>query len=73
MIVQTPAQRLAEAQTALHQLRIGKASVVVKFDGREVHYNHATVEVLQGYVDRLACEVAGAPLRRPGAIGILFG
>ena len=72
MIVQSVAQKLAAAETALHNLRIGKASIEVEVDGRRVRYQHTDVEKLQGYVNQLRLQADGRPLR-PGAIGVLFG
>lgn len=73
MIVKSAAQMLLEAQNALHQLRIGKATVVVEVDGRKVHYKASTVEDLVAYVDDLTNQAAGImPTRRGRAIGIMF-
>lgn len=74
MIVKTAAQKLLEAQNALHQLRIGRAAVVIEVDGRKVHYKASTVEDLEAYVSDLTNEAAGVvPMRRGRAIGVLFG
>jgi hypothetical protein len=64
----TSAQRLAEAEDALHKLRIGKSANVVEVDGRRVHYTRADIGKLEGYIGILRNEVAGN-CRGHGAIG----
>ena len=67
------AQRLVDAEQALHDLRIGQAAVVIKVEGREVHYRASTVEQLASYVEQLRGELNPCPQRRRGgAIGIRF-
>lgn len=68
---QTDAQRLAEAEQALHQLKLGRLSIEVEVDGRRVRYARTDIDKLEGYVDDLKDAVAG---RRPrmGAIGFIL-
>ena len=71
MLPQTDAQRLADAETALHNLKLGRLSVEIEVDGRKVRYAHADSDTLQGYVDELRRRVAGY-CPRFGAIGFIL-
>lgn len=67
----TPAERLAEARDALHQLRIGKSVVTVhSAEGDSITYTAADRADLRAYVDELAREAGEKPTRR--AIGVSF-
>ncbi|QXV73602.1 head-to-tail joining protein [Rhizobium phage RHph_X2_30] len=67
----TLAQRIAEAETALHELMTGKAVVeVVDQNGERVRYSVANRQALQNYIQTLkadlAAEVAGtSPVTGP--------
>lgn len=67
----TLAQRIAEAETALHDLMTGKAVVeVVDQNGERVRYSVANRQALVAYLQslkaELAAEVAGtSPVRGP--------
>ena len=67
--VPTPEQLLAEAVTALHKLKIGKAAIEVEVDGRKVRYERTDIDKLEGYVSELRNAVAGC---RPRVGGIGF-
>lgn len=66
------AQRLAEAEAAMHQLLLGRRSIEVVVDGRKVVYAKTDVSKIQAYIDDLNAEIAGKS-SRSGAIGIRFG
>ena len=69
--VPTPEQLLAEAVTALHKLKLGKAAVEVEADGRRVRYERTNIADLEGYVEELRNAVAGCK-PRVGGIGFLL-
>lgn len=62
----TLAERLVEAETAFHDLQIGKsARVFVDSDGTRVEYTAANRAELQKYIQSLKAEIAaeaGSPL-----------
>lgn len=64
----TDAERLAQAQDALHKLKLGRLSIEVTVDGRTVRYQRTDIDKLEGYVDGLLAKIAN---RSPiyGAIG----
>lgn len=68
---QTDAQRLADAQAALHSLKLGRLSVEVEVDGRKVRYSRTDVDTLQGYVRDLTDRLAGR-CSRHGGIGFIL-
>lgn len=49
----TLADKIEQAEQALHDLAIGKATVRVAIDGRIVEYKHADLDALRAYVSRL--------------------
>lgn len=56
----TTAQRLNEAENALHQLNIGKAVVeVVDQNGERVRFTVANSSRLSAYIKQLKAELAG--------------
>lgn len=50
--------RYTEADDALHRLIAGAAEVRVRFDGKEVEYNRASMDELRRYVEYLRQRVA---------------
>ncbi len=67
----TVAERLAEAEAALHDLELGQREVEVRdADGRSITFNQVTAEQLRGYVAQLKREAGGKRIGR--AIGIRF-
>ena len=64
------ADRLAEAQLALHRLQIGQAFVKVSVAGYMTEFRPADIDKLQAYVSELEAQIAGKQTR--GAIGIVF-
>jgi hypothetical protein len=61
---------LAEAQAALHALRIGRQSVEVVADGLVVKYARASLPDLEAYIAQLEAQIAGRPVG--GAIGFVW-
>lgn len=60
VIIKTPAQKLVEAETALHEVLIG--SGVAKFrdqNGEEVTYTKMNLSDLRAYIRDLKLEIAG--------------
>jgi hypothetical protein len=56
----TAAERLVEAEAALHSLQLGKAIVRVRdANGDEVTYRSNTVKDLLRYINDLKAEIAG--------------
>lgn len=49
----TNAEKLEQAQSALHQLRIGKRKATVRYGDRTVTYSQADLEDLKRYVAEL--------------------
>jgi hypothetical protein len=66
----TPAQRLAEAEAALHELLLGKRAVKLMVDGQSVEFTAAIVDKLQAYVSQLKAEISCRPAYR--AIPVVF-
>lgn len=66
----TAAERLAEAQDALHQILLGKSVVELRADGYLTRYDRAALPALRAYIARLQAEIAGRPTR--GAVGVVF-
>lgn len=67
----TPAQLLAEAETALHKRQLGRLPVELDFDGRRTKFAHTDIDALEGYVAKLR-DLASGRRRPPGAIGFLL-
>lgn len=63
----TAAQRLAEAEQALHDFQLGRQAVEVRdSSGETVRFNATNVHRLVAYVEALRVEVAGRPkVQRP--------
>lgn len=62
--------RLAEAEAALHALRIGRAAVLVRTDTEQVTYAQGDAGALAAYCRELRCALGLTP--RGGAIGVRF-
>lgn len=60
----TPQEKLAQAEDALHQLMLGKATVTLSYGERRVEYTQADRAALQTYVSQLRRQVAGLKPRR---------
>lgn len=61
----TPAERLVEAEAALHALNIGKAVVrVTDSNGDSVAYNTGNARNLVAYIAALKAEIAGTTIQR---------
>lgn len=60
----TPQEKLAQAEEALHQLMLGKATVTLSYGERRVDYTQADRAALQTYIAQLQRQVAGRPARR---------
>ena len=59
-------ERLAEAETAYHDLQIGKAVVEVRdSSGESIRYTMANASRLRHYIATLKNEIAAAPSRGP--------
>ena len=59
-MILTPAQRLVEAEAALHTLLVGGAVVeVTDQNGERVRYSTANASRLEAYIARLKAEIAG--------------
>jgi len=70
-------QRLAEAETAYHDLVIGKAAVRVRdADGSEIQYTQATRGALRDYIADLKLQIAnalnGSSTAAPGPMRMIF-
>jgi hypothetical protein len=66
--------RLAEAETALHQVVTQQRAVSVEYDGRKVSYSMANVGNLRAYVAELRDQVARLTgTRRRRAFRVTFG
>jgi len=65
-----PTQALAEAQTALHQLMIGRGVVEVTADGYTTKFTKADVEQLKAYIATLQAQIDGRPVK--GAINHIW-
>ena len=66
----TAAQKLAEAEAALHQLLIGRRPVEVRNDTGQVKYHPGDEARLRAYIEELRIEAGVARRRR--AIGVSF-
>lgn len=66
----TLAEKIAEAEAALHKLMTGALAVEVDTGEYRVRFTQADMAKLEAYISRLKTESAGAPVR--GAIGIVF-
>lgn len=66
----TAAQKLAEAEAALHQLMIGRRPVEVRSDTGQVKYHPGDESRLRAYIRELKVEAGVAPRAR--AIGVSF-
>jgi hypothetical protein len=62
--------RLAEAQTALHELMLGKRTVKVMVDGQSIEFTATNRADLEAYIARLQAQVAGRPAFR--ALPVVF-
>lgn len=65
----TTAERLIEAETALHNLSTGRSVVSVSKDGRTVSYSSANRGDLERYINSLKDESATTTFRR-GPMGV---
>jgi len=71
--VPTLADRIADAQLAMHRLQIGQAFVRVRMsDGSETEFRPAQINELRAYLDDLYREQAGVDCPRRGAINFVF-
>lgn len=69
----TAAQRLVEAEDALHQLVTGtSARVFVDQNGERVEYTAANRAALKTYIQELKSEIAGASLGSNGPLRAVF-
>jgi hypothetical protein len=65
-------EMLAEAQTALHQLMIGRRSVKVIADGGyTIEYTAANIVKLKAYIAELQAQIAGLSVK--GAVLPIWG
>ena len=66
--------RLTDAQTAYHQLLIGKATASVGYDGKSVTYTQATMSNLAAYITQLQSQIAAllGTARRRGPLLATF-
>jgi hypothetical protein len=65
------AQKLVEAQDALHKLQTGQAvRVFVDQNGERVEFNMTTVARLLAYIASLENQIGGVP--STGSIGFIF-
>lgn len=67
----TDAQRLVEAENALHQLETGQSVELTTYEGHTVKYTPAKAGELRAYIARIEARIAGRPAR--GALRIRFG
>lgn len=73
MPTMTAAQRLVEAEDALHQLLTGtSARVVVDQNGERIEYTAANVGKLRAYVQELKQEIAGKTIGSNGPLRAVF-
>lgn len=69
----TSAERLVEAQQALHELVTGtSARVVVDQNGERVEYTAANVGRLRAYIEELKREIAAEPMGANGPLRMVF-
>lgn len=69
----TAAEKLVEAEKALHELLTGtSARVVVDQNGERIEYTAANVGRLRTYVEELKAEIAGAVLGARGPLRMVF-
>lgn len=69
----TAAQRLVEAEDALHQLLTGtSARVVVDQNGERIEYTAANTGRLRQYIVELKQEIAGATIGSNGPLRVVF-
>ncbi len=69
----TAAQRLVEAEDALHQLMIGEsARVVVDQNGERVEYTAANAGKLRAYIAEIKAEIADDTLGSNGPLRPVF-
>ena len=67
----TNEQKLAEAESAYHQLQTGKMAVSVMKDGRRVDFNRANIHQLKNYIDELKRLVGLTVSRRLPPAGVV--
>lgn len=73
MPTMTAAQRLVEAEDALHQLLTGtSARVVVDQNGERIEYTAANTGKLRAYIQELQQEIAGKTLGSNGPLRAVF-
>ena len=60
----TTQQLLAEAETALHKLRIGAATASLGYGDRQVTYTKANLGDLKRYIAELKAQLGGQPVVR---------
>lgn len=69
----TDAEKLVEAEKALHELMTGtSARVVVDQNGERVEYTAANAGRLRGYIAELKRDIAGEPLGSNGPLRAVF-
>lgn len=64
----TTAERLVEAEEALHALLTGQKMVTLSYEGRSFSYSQANIDALRQYIRDLKSEIAitaGTQTRRP--------
>lgn len=70
----TAAQRLVEAQNALHALRIGQSAVEVRdSNGESVRFTAANESRLRQYIAELQAEIGGTSTTRRLPMRPVFG
>lgn len=67
MASSTVAEQLAEAEAALHQLRIGQHIVSISKGGRTVQFQQTNKQELVDYIDELKVKLGLKPRRRSAA------
>lgn len=65
--------RLDEAETALHQLLVGKASVSLSYQGESVTFTAADEARLRAYIAQLKAELGLTTRPRAAARRVIFG
>lgn len=65
MATKTAAERLEEAEDALHLLLTGAREVQVQYENTQVRYTEADIEELRRYISLLKGEVDPNSRRRP--------
>ncbi len=70
MAEMTAAEKLAEAETALHKLLTGTKLVQVGYGERRLQYTQANVADLRAYIAQLKGEIDPCKARRP--FGVVF-